>query len=50
MLLRCELLSYVYLPPDRWRIANTAVLSDGVLRSEVSFSPRLTLSASRAYD
>ena len=50
MLLRCKLLSYVYLPPDRWRIANTAVLSDGVLRSEVSLSPRLTLSASRAYD
>ena len=50
MLLRCSLISYVYLPPDRRRIANTAVLSDGVLRSEVSLSPRQALSASHAYD
>ena len=50
MLLRCKLISYVYLPIDRRRIANTAVVSDGALRSEVSLSPRQILSASRAYD
>ena len=31
--------NYFYLPPDRRRNANTAVLGDSALRSEVSLGP-----------
>ena len=42
MLLRWKWISYVYLLPDRRRNANTAVLGDSALRSEVSLGPHET--------